>query len=99
MGHHIVHICDSYGALKKLKDLYDPHLRLELVQLLVNLFNLKLEDYDPMSLAFEIKAIMHDIDAIDVKMDTPLIMFIKALYPTYCLEQAVAQLCPSHLTP
>jgi len=36
-----------------------------------------------MTLASEIKAIMHDIDATRVKIDLPLTTFIKALYPTY----------------
>jgi hypothetical protein len=80
---HIISIKDSYGALKKLKDLYDSHSELELIQLLVKFFNLELKDDDPMALAFEIKAIMHNIDATGVKIDIPLTTFIKALYLTY----------------
>jgi hypothetical protein len=49
----------------------------------VKLFNLELKNDDPMALASEIKAIMHDIDAIGVKIDIPLTAFNKALYPTY----------------
>jgi hypothetical protein len=63
VSHHIISIKDSYGALNKLKDLYDSHSKLELIQLLVKLFNLELKNDDPMALASEIKAIMHDIDA------------------------------------
>jgi hypothetical protein len=50
---------------------------------MVNLFNLELKNDDPMALALEIKAIMHDIEATRVKIDIPLTTFIKALYPTY----------------
>jgi hypothetical protein len=42
-----------------------------------------LKDDDPMDLSFEIKAIMHDIDATGVKIGIPLANFIKAIYPTY----------------
>jgi hypothetical protein len=80
VSHHIISTKDSYGALKKLKDLYDSHSELELIQLLVKLFNLELKNDDPMDLASEIKAILHDIDATGVKIDIPLIAFIKALY-------------------
>jgi hypothetical protein len=36
-----------------------------------------------MALASKIKAIMHEIEATEVKTDLPLMPFIKALYPTY----------------
>jgi hypothetical protein len=49
----------------------------------VKLFNLELKNDDPMALASEIEAIMHDINATEVKMEIPLMAFIKALYPTY----------------
>jgi hypothetical protein len=61
---HIVSINDSYSYLKRLNDLYETHIELELVQLLVKLFNLELKNDDPMDLDFEIKVIIHDIDAI-----------------------------------
>jgi hypothetical protein len=48
------------------------HSELELIQLMVKLFNLELKNDDPMALASEIKAIMHDIDATRVKIDLPL---------------------------
>jgi hypothetical protein len=83
VSHHIASINDSYSALKRLNDLYDTHSELELIQLMVKLFNLELKNDDPMDLASEIKAIMHDIEATGVKIDLPLTTFIKALYPTY----------------
>lgn len=73
MSYHIVSITDSYGALKKLKDLYDSHSKSELVQLMVKLFNLELKDDDLLARSFEIR----------VKIDILLTTFIKALYPTY----------------
>jgi hypothetical protein len=80
---HIFSINDSYGTLKKLKDFYDSHLELELIQLLVKLFNLELKKDESMTLDYEIKATMHDIDVTGVKIGIPLTTFIKALYPTY----------------
>ena len=47
----------AWEALKKLKDLYDSHSELEIIQLLMKLFNLELKDNDPMKLAYEIRAI------------------------------------------
>ena len=70
----------SYIALKRLNELYDTHSEVELIQLMVKLLNLELKNNDPMDLASEIKAIMHDIDAIGVKKYLPLAAFIKALY-------------------
>jgi hypothetical protein len=79
VSHHIVSINDSYSPLKELKDLYDTHSELELIQLLVKLFNLELKNDYPMALAFDIKAMMHDIDATGVKIDLPLTSFTKSL--------------------
>ena len=45
--------------------------------------NLELKDNDPMDATSNIKSIMHEIDAIGVKVDLPLISFIKVLYATY----------------
>jgi hypothetical protein len=81
--HHIGSIKDSWGALKKLKDIYDSHSKLELIQLLLKLLNLDLNDNDPMLLASKIKSIMHNVDATGVKIDTTLTTFIKSLYSTY----------------
>jgi hypothetical protein len=47
----------------------------------LKLFNLELKDNDPMALASEIKAIMHDIDVVGVEIGIALRTFIKALYP------------------
>jgi hypothetical protein len=80
---HISSIDDSYSALKRLNNLYDTHLELELIQLMVKLFNLKLKNDDPMDLDYEIKSIMHDIDVTGVKTNLPLTAFNKSLYPTY----------------
>jgi len=66
-----------------MKYLYVSHSKLELIQLLVKLFNLELKDDDPMELVQKIKAIMHVIDAIGVEIDLPLAAFIEALYPTH----------------
>ena len=71
------------GSIKKLKDLYDSHFEIEIIQLLIKLFTLELKDNDPMKLAYEIRAIFHDIDATGVKVDIQLIAFIKYLYPSY----------------
>jgi len=94
--HHIISIKYSWSDFKKLKDLYDSHSELEIIQLLMNLFNLELKDNDPMALASKIKCIMHDIDAIGVNIYFSLMTFIKALYPTYShyIEslQAIGQL-------
>jgi hypothetical protein len=51
VSHHIASINDSYGALKRLNDLYDTHSELELIQLMLKLFNLELKNDDPMDLA------------------------------------------------
>jgi hypothetical protein len=80
---HIVYNNESYGALKKLNDLYDFHSELELIKFLVKLFNIELKNDDPMTLASEIKAIMHDIDFIGVNIYLLLTTFINAFYPTY----------------
>ena len=83
VSRHLVSSKSAWEALKKLKDLYYSHFELEIIQLLMKLFNLELKDDDPMKLASEIRAIFHDIDATGVKVDIQLTAFIKALYPTY----------------
>ena len=47
---YISSIDDAWNALKKLKDLFDSHSKLELIQLQLKLFNLKLKNDDPMVL-------------------------------------------------
>ena len=49
----------------------------------MNLFNLEVQDNDPMKLASEIKELFHDIEATGVKVDLQITTFIKSLYPTY----------------
>lgn len=83
VNHHTVSIKNTYVELKKLKDLYDSHSELEVVQLMVKLINLELKDDDPLSLASKIRAIMYGVDATIVKINIPLRTFVKALYPTY----------------
>ena len=58
-------------------------MKLEIIELLMKLFNLELKDNDPMKLASEIRAIFHDIVATGVKVGIQLTAFIKALYTTY----------------
>jgi len=52
---------------------------------MIKWLNLELKDNDPLALAFEIRAIMHDIEDTRLKIDVPLTTFIKALYPTYSI--------------
>ena len=80
---HILSSTTTFTTLKKLKDLYESHSKLEIIQLLMKLFNMELQDNDPMKLASQIKALFHDIEAICVKVDLQLTTFIKAIYPTY----------------
>ena len=49
----------------------------------MNLLKLEMKDNDPVNLASEIIALYHDIEATGVKVDLQLIVFIKALHPTY----------------
>jgi hypothetical protein len=76
VSHHIASINDSYCTLKRLNDMYDTHSKLELIQMMVNLFNLELKNDVPIDLASNIKDIMHDIDATRVNIDLPLTTFI-----------------------
>jgi len=50
---------------------------------MIKLFTLELQNNDPLSLASEVKSIMHGIKSTKVELDIPLIAFLKALYPTY----------------
>jgi len=83
VSHYIMAFSHAFESIKKLKDLYDSHSHLQVVQLMIKLFNLELKDDDPLALDSEIRAIMHDIEAIGVKIDVLLANFVKALYPTY----------------
>ena len=66
-----------------MKELYDSHSELEVVQLMIKLFSLELKNDDPLDLASEVRSIMHDIKSTGVEIDIPLTAYVKALYPTY----------------
>eukprot|EP00253_Pinus_taeda_P036637 PITA_36637 len=83
VSRHISPFSNAFEALQKLKELYDSHYALEVVQLMIKLFNLELKNYDHLALALEVKSIMHGIKVTNVELDIPLIAFLKALYPTY----------------
>ena len=83
VSRHLVSSKSDWEALKKLKDLYDSHYELEIIQLLMKLFSLELKDNDPMKLAYEIRSIFHDIDSIGVKVDIQLTAFNKPLSCSY----------------
>ena len=83
VSRHISPFSNSFEALQKLKELYDSHSTLEVVQLMIKLFTLELQNDDPLAFASEVKSIMHDIKVTNVELDIPLISFLKALYPTY----------------
>jgi len=80
---HISSYSTAFEALQTLKELYDSHSTLEVVQLMIKLFTLELKNNDPLALASKVKSIMHDIKSTKVERDIPLIAFLKALYPTY----------------
>ena len=83
VSRHISQSSNALEALQKLKELYDSHSKLKVVQLMIKLFSMELKNDDPIALASKVKSIMHDIEVINVQLDIPLIDFIKALYPTY----------------
>lgn len=82
VSRHISSYSTAFEALQKLKELYDSHSALEVVQLMIKLFTLELQNNDPLALASEVKSIMHDIKSTKDELDIPLIAFLKALYPT-----------------
>ena len=43
VSHHIILFSNAYEALRKLKELYDSHSELEIIQLMINLFSLRIE--------------------------------------------------------
>ena len=63
--------------------MYDSHYEMEIIQLMLKLFSLELKYNDPMMVAYEIRAIMHKIQASGMKVDLPLATFVKSLYPTH----------------
>ena len=63
---YILPFSNAFEALQKLKELYDSHSALEVVQLMIKLFSLELQNDDPLALASEVKSIMHDIKVTNV---------------------------------
>ena len=51
VSHHISPFSNTFEALKKLKELCDSHSALEVVQIMIKLFTLKLQNDDPLALA------------------------------------------------
>lgn len=51
VSRHISPFSNAFEALQKLKELYDSHSKLEVVQLMIKLFSLELQNDDPISLA------------------------------------------------
>lgn len=58
-----------------MKEIYDSHTELEVVHLIIKLFNLELKNNDSIALAY--------IKITGVKIYVTLTPYIKALYPTY----------------
>ena len=50
---------------------------------MLKLFNLEMKDNDHLKSAFEIQAILHDIEANGIKVDLQLLAFIRVLHPVY----------------
>lgn len=75
VSHHISPFSTAFEAFQKLKELYDSHPTLEVVQLIVKLFTLELQNNDPFALVSEVKSIMHDMKSTKVELDIPLIVF------------------------
>ena len=70
VSRHIISCKSAFAALNKMEYLYDSHLELQIIQLLMKLFNLEMKDNDPMKLASKIRALFHDIEATVVKVDS-----------------------------
>jgi len=83
VSHHISPFSNAFETLQKLKELYESHFELEVVQLMIKLFSIELKNDDPLALASKVISIMHDIKATDVQLEIPLIALFKAVYPTY----------------
>ena len=81
VNRHISPFSNAFEALQKLKELYDSHYMIEVVQLMIKLLNLNLQNDDPLALALEVKSIMHDIKFTNVEIT--VIDFVKAIYPSY----------------
>ena len=66
VSRHISSYSTACEALQKLKELYDSHSALEVVQLMIKLFTLELQNDDRPALASEVKSIMHVIKVTKV---------------------------------
>jgi len=55
VSHLFFPFSNAFEALQKLKELYDSHFALEVVQLMIKLFSLELQNDDPLTLASEVK--------------------------------------------
>ena len=64
---HISPFSNAFEALQKLKELYDSHSELEVVQLMIKLFSYELKNHDPLALVSELRSIMNDIKTIGVQ--------------------------------
>lgn len=58
---------------------------LKYVQFMIKIFNLELKYDDPLVLAYEIRVIVHNIEATRFKIDVLLTNFVKEIYPTYSI--------------
>lgn len=80
---HISPFLNAFEALQNLKEMYDSHFELEVVNLLIKLFSLELKNDDSLALASKFRSIMNDIKTIGVQIDIPLTAYVKVVYPTY----------------
>jgi len=51
VSHHISPFSNDFKALQKLKELYDSHSTLEVVQLMIKIFTFELQNDGPLTLA------------------------------------------------
>ena len=63
--------------------MYDSHSEMEVIKLMLKLFNLEVKDNDPMLVAYEIRTIMHKIQTSGMKPNLPLATFVDSLYSTH----------------
>ena len=63
VSQHIFPAKSRFQALKTLKDLYDSHSEMDIIQLMLKLFSLEVNNNDSMLVSYKIRAIMHKIQA------------------------------------
>ena len=61
MSQHISPTKSYFQALKTQKYLYDLHSEMDIIQLMLKLFNFEVTDSDPMMGSYDIREIMHEI--------------------------------------